>query len=972
MGKLFFRDAGGREYQVRTMEMLVQFLDREGAEAGEYLTTEFAPWYSKLTQAQRTCRLNPDGQAGMEEIVERLRAEYPDRDGNRTILEQILTGEKAREVLQKDPERRKDLEQCVEQLTASFEIRDGREITLACTREQWLEAIKRDTKREPCYIILLNSGYSSYPWRDWETLCHKVIVFGGSPVLRLEERIQGRNWREREVVLLGDAVTDTSLVYEEIYDRRLGVPLHRVKKEGKYGYVDPWGMEVCACRYDGADAFTDELSCVRKDSLYGLIDRKGVEIVPCQYNWMGNFHEGFIHVRRNGKSGYINTSGEETVSCRYEEGGDFHEGLAWIVKNERWGYIDKKGQEVIPPRFVYAGNFCGERAWVREEASERIYNQIDPAGNTYLRAKQIEIYREKDGYASYDDEGMSLGVTFGEQWQYMHHPEEAGSFAVYDSGYQWKNQDGTAAQGAELWGPGISWEYSGFSLETMPEGPAKVYPVKAGEKWGIADRGGCMRICPVFDEVWTDCQNQWMGENPIFVRRGDKIGWVDLHGYLTVPCEYECACDESEVFPVWWFGGIHKFCRERTAGYLNRYGEVILPFTDGSYHWDSDLQAVKKVTADKSGSKHTEYWGIHGTRLQVSCCRDDADTPARFSEGYAVVHLYGNGRNRSILVDREKGAGRCLSAYYPHVEDFSEGMCAVQNENGLYGYIDSCGRERIPCRYEKAEDFSDGTALVCRDGELLYLDKTGKELPGLGNRWRTAKSFCEGLAAVQKEDGTKGYIDHWGNMTIILPENTEEWQSFHEGLAAVKVEGRYGYIDSRGRTAIPFHYGDNALGFSYGLAAVKDTAGRWGYIDTQGNVKIPFQYDEAWTFFAGLGRVRRDSSYFPAVNNLLKSQRAEGGYGVVNTEGTEILPCRYKRVRICKDGLAGVAEETARGLEKVLEYKYYNRTGTQIELRFAEEDPNRNVFLEFSEGLAPARGGWRDSKNRQWGFYMED
>ena len=42
---------------------------------------------------------------------------------------------------------------------------------------------------------------------------------------------------------------------------------------------------------------------------------------------------------------------------------------------------------------------------------------------------------------------------------------------------------------------------------------------------------------------------------------------------------------------------------------------------------------------------------------------------------------------------------------------------------------------------------------------------------------------------------------------------------FSEGLAAVEKDGRYGYIDTSGKTAIPFKY-DFAIEFENGYASV--------------------------------------------------------------------------------------------------------------------------------------------------------
>ena len=76
---------------------------------------------------------------------------------------------------------------------------------------------------------------------------------------------------------------------------------------------------------------------------------------------------------------------------------------------------------------------------------------------------------------------------------------------------------------------------------------------------------------------------------------------------------------------------------------------------------------------------------------------------------------------------------------------------------------------------------------------------------------------------------------------------------FSEGLAAVSIDGKGGYIDSAGDMIIEPQY-DNVGIFSEGLAAVKVNE-KWGYIDKSGNMFIAFQYADAGYFSEGLAPV---------------------------------------------------------------------------------------------------------------------
>lgn len=71
----------------------------------------------------------------------------------------------------------------------------------------------------------------------------------------------------------------------------------------------------------------------------------------------------------------------------------------------------------------------------------------------------------------------------------------------------------------------------------------------------------------------------------------------------------------------------------------------------------------------------------------------------------------------------------------------------------------------------------------------------------------------------------------------------EEVKSFSEGYAAVKKDGKWGYIDKTGTLRVPFKY-DNAKEFYQGIAFVEEGIKK-GYINQQGQYISynPCQYD---------------------------------------------------------------------------------------------------------------------------------
>ena len=169
--------------------------------------------------------------------------------------------------------------------------------------------------------------------------------------------------------------------------------------------------------------------------------------------------------------------------------------------------------------------------------------------------------------------------------------------------------------------------------------------------------------------------------------------------------------------------------------------------------------------------------------------------------------------------------------------------------------------------------------------------------------------FKNGIACVKK-DGKYGYIDKTGK--IIVDIQYDDANNFYNGIACVKKDGKWGYIDKTGNIIIDFKY-DEAGDFSEeGLAPVKNENFKWGYIDTNGKTVIDFQYAEADEFNEGIAQVKNDYQE----------------YLYIDTNGNSINDSTYKEGSICSDGLIGVAKDEKhwgyidKSGNTVIDYKY--------------------------------------------------
>jgi hypothetical protein len=217
------------------------------------------------------------------------------------------------------------------------------------------------------------------------------------------------------------------------------------------------------------------------------------------------------------------------------------------------------------------------------------------------------------------------------------------------------------------------------------------------------------------------------------------------------------------------------------------------------------------------------------------------------------------------------------------------------------------------------------------------------------------------LASFKDFNDKWGYVDNL-NQVVIKPIYRTCFP-FHNGYA--KIEGNK-FINAKGlELIVPFKIVESR-GFKDSLAAIY-VNGKWGYLDVGGKMKIPNKYNLCTDFNGGFAIARIDEKVFvidkegnemeistPNTDIILFSKfsgglapiqiKRHGYWGFVNEKGIIIVEPIYIRVWALQEGMARV-------MDKYDKMGFVDENGNEvIELKFLKVN-------DFHNGYASARDG---------------
>jgi len=241
-----------------------------------------------------------------------------------------------------------------------------------------------------------------------------------------------------------------------------------------------------------------------------------------------------------------------------------------------------------------------------------------------------------------------------------------------------------------------------------------------------------------------------------------------------------------------------------------------------------------------------------------------------------------------------------------------------------YGYIDCTGNIVIPIEYQMGRKFSDGLALVRKNGEEFAINASGERVFGRENLLGACSRFSEGLCKIVNDAGDRfGYIDKCGEE--VIPCIFEEAYTFCHGRAIVTMNGKMGVIDKSGRFIVPPVY--STVRSFMGLedyAVFKNEKKLWGILHIDGKISCKPRFDVMYNFSEGVAATREDGSWgfvdccgdwvmrprFDDIRGFFSESLVGVGikdsHGFIDHDGNVMVDFQYSDVGIFSEGLATV------------------------------------------------------------------
>lgn len=333
-----------------------------------------------------------------------------------------------------------------------------------------------------------------------------------------------------------------------------------------------------------------------------------------------------------------------------------------------------------------------------------------------------------------------------------------------------------------------------------------------------------------------------------------KHGLVDANLKTIVPLNYDYLGPLQN--------GLMVARKENKSGLINTRGEEVLPFVYDSLVYENNFV----IAAGRAMGALN--WAVYDT-FGIRKTEKFYETLAPYNGKFFLAKNYGY----FGAVDRY--GKELLACIYDSIAGYNYSYVGVKFK-GQYGILNfSEGWVIFPQRH-KLELVNEELYLSHEDS-ITFLKKLSGEVVYFTQHLLVPKN---GYLQEERHDGSLKRISFDGlEINGPIPDRESEIVfEESEGLRGILRDGRYGFIDTRGRLRVANRY--EGIGkFHEGVAPVK-ILGKWGFVNADDKIAVNPSYEAVAAFDQGVALAKRN-----------------GKWGLINKVGTVLLEFRHDSIQ---------------------------------------------------------------------------
>ena len=704
-------------------------------------------------------------------------------------------------------------------------------------------------------IVLDNNNYESY-YHDSDQDFYHSYSPEKQRIIDDWMRIKEDRWRK-----IFDSIEKRKLLYEQALARR--------ERRERLAYYYP----LIESGEITPEPYKDE-----RNGLWGYRIGDLDVIVPTYYD-AHPFYSGFAWVRKKEKWGVINFKGEKICNFEYNDIRDLKDGLFSVYDNRFRNLVDYKGEE-IKRGFDSITQFSNGRAKAQKNNK---WGLIDEKGN-----EVYEIIQFSNGLKMYHSLYRERYGLFSDS------PNNECEF-IYDAVVDLNNGQIKALMDNN-WGILDNKGDEVCDITPIGDGFYKYYSRLYGA-YGIMtnDKKITSRESSAVKEIFEFDDIKDFSDGRAWALKSGKWGVIDIKGETVLDFQYNklgdfvynisVVCQKNEKwenYKKWnsyqrrYVNRSHSVTHERW-GLVNKKGDILIPLSDSRIFIEGVVQNM--ILVRKGGF----------------CGAFDNNNNIVIPLSYDGIEILPNGKVKAKknykygLIGLE---GKTLIPFeYDELKEFSDNIYTVCQTN-KWGLVNTQGQIILPVEYDKIGDLEDGKAVVEKNGKVDIINNAGSILAPEPLDDYVYTTLSNGMIKYNYHNQKKYGLMN-SNKTVLTDMVFDEIEDFCDGYAMATRLGQRGYIDELGEEV----YDSKLLNNGY-IREFSNFNKKYRLKDSDNKIVVDFIYDYIGDFSCDHARVKKNSD----------------GWGVINQQGFETVPCKYSEIGIILDGKMIVRDGSSCGI----------------------------------------------------------